>query len=141
MALIYEVIYKKLEKLGVPKVKTTKILKSNGFMDLHIENLGNNHYSLTHYFEQNGDLVPDPDMEIRIYPKERMAEALTYQDQFIYREVYPDENHVNERAKKELNQFLNQWLTNLINQGFGKEKVKVKPMPAPRTKKTTKKRA
>lgn len=139
MALIYEEIYEKLEELGVLKVKTTKVLKSPGFMDLHIENLGDNRYSLTHYYEQNGDLVPDPDMEIRIYPDYGMAEALTYQDAYTYREVYPDEEHVDERAKRDLNRFLNQWLSNLIAQGFGKERVKAKAVPSSRTKKTTKK--
>jgi len=33
------------------------------FMPLSVERLGENHYSVGHYFEQNGDLVPDPDLE------------------------------------------------------------------------------
>lgn len=33
------------------------------FMPLHVERLTEDRYSLAHYYEQNGDLVPDPDGE------------------------------------------------------------------------------
>lgn len=121
MPNVYERIYEKLGKLGVLDVRDHKVLKSGGFMDLHIERLGKYHYSLTHYFEQNGDLVPDPDMEVRTYPETRMAEALSYQDQFGYRVVYPEEGKVNVAAKRDLNEFLDFWLSNLIRQGFAKK--------------------
>lgn len=32
------------------------------YMPLTVERIGPRTYSLAHYFEQNGDLVPDPDM-------------------------------------------------------------------------------
>ncbi len=32
------------------------------YMPLSVERLSENTFSLTHYYEQNGDLVPDPDM-------------------------------------------------------------------------------
>lgn len=50
-----------------------------------------------------------------------MAEALTYQQDSlgVFQEVYPEPGKVDVKLKKQLNQFLNQWLTNLINQGFG----------------------
>jgi len=118
MPNIYEKIYTKLEKIGVFHVESHTHLESPGFMDLVIEKLGDNHYSLTHYFEQNGDLCPDPDMEIRVHPSSKTAEALSLQDCFGYRCVYPEPETINIRAKAELNDFLNFWLTNLINQGF-----------------------
>jgi hypothetical protein len=31
-------------------------------MTLHVERLTENTFSLAHYYEQNGDLMPDPDM-------------------------------------------------------------------------------
>ncbi len=114
---IYEQIYQKLERIGIMKVTGSIHLKSSGFMDLVIERLGTNHYSLTHYYELNGDLVPDPDMEVRIMPEQKKAEALSYQDTFGYRRVY-DGNKMDAAAKKDLNAFLNQWLSNLIDQGF-----------------------
>ena len=114
---IYEKIYQKLERLGVMKVTGSIHLKSTGYMDLVIEKLEVNHYSLTHYYEMNGDLVPDPDMEIRILPEQRMADALSYQDLYGYRRVY-DGDKVDAKSKKDLNIFLDHWLSNLIEQGF-----------------------
>jgi Uncharacterized protein conserved in bacteria len=70
--------------------------------------------ALAHYFELAGDLVPDPDMQIWVYPSTKMAEALTYQDQFGYREVYPEPGKVNVAAKRDLNNFLAQWLKNCL---------------------------
>lgn len=64
MQNIYERIYSKLDKIGIFKIENHTHLESPGLMDLVIEKLGDNHYSLTHYYEQNGDLCPDPDMEI-----------------------------------------------------------------------------
>ncbi len=116
---VYEQIYQKLDKIGVMKVTSSVHLKSTGFMDLVIERLGDNHFSLTHYYELNGDLVPDPDMEVRIMPEQKMAEALSYQDTYGYRRVY-DGGKIDAEAKKDLNTFLNRWLTNLIEQGFKK---------------------
>jgi hypothetical protein len=48
-------------------------------------------------------LIPDPDMVIRIDTKAETVEALTFQDTYTYREVYPDRNRVDLKAKKELN--------------------------------------
>ena len=117
--LIYETIYLKLEKLGILKLKPGQYtkLKSGAFMDLAVEHLYRNVFSLTHYYKAGGDLVPDPDMQIKIYPDTKMAEAMSYQDTYGYREVYQG-NKVNLRAKKDLNQFLNKWLSNLLKQGF-----------------------
>ena len=42
-------------------------------------------------------------------------EALTFQDTYTYREVYLDGNRVDVKAKRELNEFLLQWLTNLVD--------------------------
>ena len=123
--MIYEANYKRLKKL-IPDldtltVETHRKSKSGGFMDLSFEVLSRTTDQFTgalaHYFEQNGDLVADPDMEIRVVPSMRMIEALTYQDQFGYRVVYPEAGKVNLQAKEELNQFLGKWLKNLIAQG------------------------
>ncbi|NJD54564.1 MAG: DUF1249 domain-containing protein [Candidatus Methanoperedens sp.] len=117
---IYERIYQKLEKIGIMNITGSVHLKSKSFMDLVVERLGDNHYSLTHYYELNGDLCPNPDMEVKIIPDQKIGEALSYQDQFGYRQVY-ERNKVDLKAKKELNAFLDFWLTNLINQGFAQK--------------------
>ncbi len=100
-------------------------LTSPGFMDLVIEKLCSTEtgiiISMTHYYEQNGDLVPDPDMQIKILPELKAAEALTYQDSFGYQAVYPEPGKIYQKLKREINQFLSQWLSNLKKQGFRNE--------------------
>ena len=134
--MIYETIYKRLYRL-VPHLDEIEVgnavtLKASGFMDLHVDVLSKGEtphagitftrIALSHYYRHpSGDMIADPDMEIKVYhdSKQRagMAEALTYQDSFGYQEVYPDENHVRPRLKKDLNSFLSQWLKNLLQQG------------------------
>ena len=121
---IYERIFEKLERImgDLSRIPAYMKFEAHGFMNLSMDKLYADEESVTialsHYFKQNGDLVPDPDMEVRIYPAMKMAEALTYQDCFGYRVVYPAPDQVNLKARKDLNVFLNQWLSNILNQGF-----------------------
>ena len=74
--------------------------------------------ALSHYYKHpSGDLIADPDMCIRLDRKEKTVEALSYRDTYGYREVYSEGGAVDVKAKKELNDFLVQWLRNLVVQG------------------------
>ncbi|MDP2217153.1 MAG: DUF1249 domain-containing protein [Methanolobus sp.] len=127
---VYERNFTRLVKLGIIndkgelQFKESLKLKSGAYMDLNLDYLGKDEQgyiiAMAHNYEQNGDIMADPDMQIRIIPKMRSIEALTFQqdNMGIYREVYPDANHINPKAKKELNAFLEMWLRNLIKQGF-----------------------
>ena len=94
-----------------------------GYMNLNLDVLRRGAtktvIALSHYYKHpSGDMIADPDMGLAVYPDRAMAEALSYQDSFGYREVYSNGGAmVDVRAKRELNQFLNQWLSNLIDQG------------------------
>jgi uncharacterized protein YqiB (DUF1249 family) len=46
-----------------------------------------------------------------------MAEALSFQNDYlgIYQVVYPEPGKYYPELKKELNEFLNEWLQNIIN--------------------------
>lgn len=121
----YEILFKKINDL-IPNLDTIQPgegikLKAAGFMDLSINVLwretDKTTISMTHYYKQNGDLVPDPDMEIAIYPSRKMAEALSYQDSYSYQVVYPEPGKVYPKLKSELNRFLNTWLNNIEMQG------------------------
>ena len=100
---------------------------SKPFMDLHYNYLRKDErghvISLTHYFESNGDLVPDPDMEIRIDIQQKTSEALTFQNQFVFDEVYERgyPNHYSPKLKRDLNEFLLQWTRNARHQGHSIE--------------------
>jgi hypothetical protein len=67
---------------------------SEGYMDLCCEVLRKDKkqmvIALSHYYLSNGDLVPDPDVEIKIHLESKAAEALTYQDTYFFNEVYMD---------------------------------------------------
>lgn len=122
----YNWIYDRLDKVtgGIKefanKPGNYKKLSSGGFMDLVIESIGNNSISLAHYYEQNGDLVPDPDMEVKVHDH-GMAEALTFQNSLLYQQVYSDDGlKYRPKLKDDLNRFLHFWLCNLEKQGFYK---------------------
>ena len=102
-------------------------IKSSSFMDLVIENHGCARegvykFSITHYFEANGDLIADPDMMIEVDTKNKLINALSYQDTYGYNEVYSESETgsklVNLRQFDTQNKFLKTWLTNLKDQGF-----------------------
>lgn len=126
----YEQIYQKIYQI-VPELDKIEEgdaikLKSAGYMDLNIDVLSRNKdttiIAMSHYYKHpSGDMIADPDMEIKLYHNIKSAEALTFQDIRSYRVVYPEEGKVNPRAKTELNHFLNYWLNNLKNQGFQQE--------------------
>jgi hypothetical protein len=125
---VYETNYERLNNLTkgidqfVSKDNELK-LQSSGFMDLIVECNSKNLISLTHYYKQNGDLCPDPDMLIEIYPDRQMCEVISYQDTYGYKQVYPDypsKNSYYPIHKKDLNNFLRFWLNNLKKQGFYK---------------------
>jgi uncharacterized protein YqiB (DUF1249 family) len=128
----YDTIYKRLNPfLALLTVNErnceTVTLASKAFMDLHVERLyaekdGAEVVSFTHYYKMNGDLCPDPDMEVRVWHDRKLAEALTFQDSFGFRRVYYP-GKVDMKAKRELNSFLSQWLKNLKTQGFLKANI------------------
>ena len=129
---VYELNFELLVKLGIitkegfPTFQESKKMKSGAFMDLNLDYLINTKkgivISMAHNFVQNGDVMADPDMEIRIVKGAPMVEALSYrQDAMgINNHVYTDETETKyyPSVKKELNSFLNTWLKNLVSQGF-----------------------
>lgn len=127
---VYERNFDRLVKLGIInekgelQFKEALKLKSGAYMDLNLDYLQKDEQgeiiAMAHNYEQNGDIMANPDMQIRIIPEMHSIEALTYQldSMGIYQEVYPEPNKVNPKVKKELNAFLETWLKNLIVQGF-----------------------
>jgi len=124
----YHIIYDRLQPiLAALEGKDDVTMTSKGFMDLNVDRLysekaGAMRISIAHNYIQNGDVVPDPDMEIRVYPDRKMAEALTFQNALLFQEVYFTSSDgramVYPKLKKQLNAFLKEWLRNLKAQGF-----------------------
>jgi uncharacterized protein YqiB (DUF1249 family) len=89
---------------------------SSSLMPLYGDTLTSDTIALAHNGKQNGDVMADPDMEIKIYPEMKMAEALTFRNDYmgIYQEVYPEPRKYYPKLKRELNDFLNNWLKTMI---------------------------
>lgn len=111
--------YKKLI-LVIPNLKALKQytkLTADGYMDLHVDILsrGNDttRIAIAHNYIQNGDVIPDPDMELLVNFKKQTVEAKTYQNMYIYSDVQDGDDAL----QVELNNFLDMWLDNLIEQG------------------------
>jgi len=118
---VFEMIYARLQQMGIIDEKGIMQaeymkFKSSGLMDLNVDNLLNNTIALAHNGIQNGDVMADPDVQVKIYPEMKAAEALTFQNDYlgIYQEVYPEPGKYYPKLKKELNEFLNDWLKNMI---------------------------
>ena len=109
--------------------RSFKIDNSGGtFMPLSVEKLmdvefmGNpaTIYSLAHYFEQNGDLVPDPDMTfIRLANNSEVIFPASFQNSFGYREAIMQKENGWAYSSQELADqvsFANMWLRNIRHQ-------------------------
>jgi len=85
----------------------------------HPEDLGARHTSVAHYYEQNGDLIPDPDVVIDTGTG---APIEISQWCGTCRARWWDEDRgcgvVNPRQDKDIRTFLNVWSRNLKAQGF-----------------------
>jgi uncharacterized protein YqiB (DUF1249 family) len=118
---VYEMIYARLQQIGIlnedgeMKAECMKF-KSPGLMDLNVDKLTDDTIALAHNGKQNGDVMADPDVEVRINRPGKMAEALTFQNDYlgIFQQVYPEPGKYYPKLKKELNDFLNDWLKNMI---------------------------
>lgn len=116
--------YKRLLSI-IPDIETfhgAKKLKSRGYMDLNVDLLESTPafriIALSHYYKHpSGDMIADPDMEIKIDLNSKRIEALAYQDLYGHRRVYPKEGFVNPREQRNQNAFLTDWLKNLKRQG------------------------
>jgi hypothetical protein len=102
---------------------------SDGFMDLVIEDLnakdyeGREIYSISHYGEQNRDLMADPDMEIAVDRRYGEIVPRTFRNDYLglFQEVFKEKNgkiYYSERLLIDLDSFLWHWLKNIQAQGF-----------------------
>jgi hypothetical protein len=58
--------------------------------------------AIAHNYTENGDVIPDPDMEVLVDFRDQTVNAKTYQNLYVYSVVEEDDN----KLQEELNEFL-----------------------------------
>jgi len=114
-------VYTKLKQIGIlnnegrMKPRYMKF-KADGLMDLNVDKLSVNIIALAHNGIQNGDVMADPDVTIKVHREKEEVEALSFQNDYmgIYQEVYDGEKS-NKKLQNEIEIFLDDWLSNIIN--------------------------
>ena len=82
-----------------------KIDNTDGaFMPLIVKKIGDDRYSFAHYYEQNGDLLPDP--EVLVSVKGDKVVPLMIKDTIQY----------STKISNDLSSFFDQWLINIFDQ-------------------------
>ncbi|MFI3205620.1 MAG: SNF2-related protein [Clostridia bacterium] len=114
-------LYKKLYPYMQPIIenKTDYLkFKSEGYEDLVIENIGYGEYSIAHYYEQNGDLMRDPEITFKIenngiYPTSFLQDSIGQ---------YYSVDDVSPKVVADLKSFMITWFDNISHQNFKLEK-------------------
>lgn len=115
---------------GLEALKANPLkIEAEGFMPLSVEYIGIGLrrlplVSVMHYYEQNGDLMRDPDMEFEIdqqgewHPISYRQDSLGMLLEAVFQD--PDTGKVLVRPKlvRELKTFMRTWSRNLAEQGF-----------------------
>jgi len=115
---IYQIIYQKLEKMGVLEVRQYAVIEMPPYVPLCIDRLSEDVYALSQNPEVEGVMVADPDMEIRVDHARKTAEPLTLQSGETRRVVYTAPGRVDLKTRIELSRFLDTWLSDLLDKGF-----------------------
>jgi len=117
-----KVITKLAEKanLNLSQFQASMRIENKPYQRLCIEQIDTNLISVAHYFEMNGDLVPDPDMVFLIldsywYP-------ISFQSQIMYEESvkYDADGQIATilSGMKSMVSFASTWAENIIAQGY-----------------------
>ena len=99
-------------------------------MPFSIEMIEDNMIAMSHYYEQNGDMMADPDMEFLLDREQEILSARSFQqdNMGIYQKVETIGSEVlDSELENELNSFTNQWLNNIINNEYYLQKVRIAP--------------
>jgi hypothetical protein len=106
-----------LDQLGIDSVDEMEINERHtvdggaGFMDLTIEKVGECRLLVAHYYEQNRDIMADPEIRFRVEDSEWIP--------YEYRHD-PYTHQLDYDGEVDVRSFITQWNKNLENQGFVK---------------------
>jgi hypothetical protein len=94
-----------------------------GMMPLHINQVRGNRISVHHQYEQNGDMMADPDMTFVFDREVGSLAARTFQQDGlgVFQQVEDDGGRINTALERKLNSFARGWFKNIRNQGYRRE--------------------
>lgn len=95
--------------------KYLKLESNLGFMTLSLDKIGSNSVAMAHYYEQNGDLMVDPEIVFDIDSKNKTLTAISYQQDgmSIYKTYEPDSDE-----QDNCNSFVDTWFNNISTQAY-----------------------
>lgn len=122
----------KARNADLTQVETHFKVKSSSFMDLAVEVISKNQISVTHYYEQNGDLCQDPEIVFLVgcdgewYAVEWTTPQISFAGRIMggyrrYIEIDAENGtwvRGDLRGQRDLAIFANKWADNLKRQGF-----------------------
>ena len=129
---VFRVLTEGVDKVGDHR----KIDNTNGsFMPVSIEAVGTTHrgqliVSIAHYYEQNGDLMADPEItfvvarEDYVYPVSYKQDGLGIDRQYVRWEG--DKMLVDISDQNDVSRFCTTWMRNIKNQQFDGKLPKIK---------------
>ena len=103
--------------------------KGGCFMQVVVERHTDQQFSVSHYYEQNGDLVPDPDMEFYRFETGAWAPVSITQQFGFQRAIEMGDDgqpaRFNPRVVRELCGFASMWMRNIKEQQGGLRTLKM----------------
>ena len=91
------------------------------FMDLNIEIIGDNRIAVSHYYEVNGDMLADPDVELIVDNENKLLFPMTYQQDNL--QVFYDLTTRPDMSES-LNNFMQDWLSNIKDNHYKVHEIK-----------------
>ncbi len=90
--------------------------QAEGFNDLVLEAIGDDEYSIAHYYEQNGDAMRDPEITFTLNMEDESLHPTSYlQDNMG---IFYETSEVSWEAVQDLEDFMHTWFVNIKEQGF-----------------------
>ena len=93
---------------------------TKGYMDLIIENIGDNKIAMSHYYELNGDLMADPDVEFVVDHENKYLIGDSFQQDNL---AYYERANDNPIIINDINDFASDWLSNIKNARYKIEEI------------------
>lgn len=126
--VIVDILHKKGKTIQELKQTGYMKVKNHGYMDLHVDYLGNecglDKYAIAHNYLQNGDVMKDPDMMFYDIGTEFYAASFEQDGfpQISQISVACEKNQLlkNPKLQKQHQTFSHKWARNLNQQGFTK---------------------